>query len=696
MRRSRILLLLMSGLAGLPAVAAAAATTGHPAARDLLHQGGHVRSGNSPIPFAEVTLLQAGNRAGESPKILTRTRADRDGEFDLSYRRPKDPKAVLYVTADAAAGARRGAKPVRLAAALSPSDASDASGIPGNAATPDTPDTPDIGKAATPNPRHPADIIINERTTVATAFAMAQFLTPRGFAGTSPGLQNAAAISHNLADVTTGGVAPFLNQAPNGAQTSTLAAFNSLADILAACVRNVGSQTCGTLFTLAQPPGAPRPTNTLEAVGAIARTPAHNVSGLFALSNAKPLYTPRLQTAPDAWTLALRYVGNGHDIDGAGNIAFDADGNAWVANNYMYSADQHASVCGGRAVLKFTPTGQDAPGAPYRGGGVYGAGYGIALDTRNHVWVGNFGFQGRGCPVNPDPLFRSVSEFGPQGSVLSPPTGWRRGGIVQPQGIISDRDGNVWVANCGGRSVTEIPQGDARRAHAVVPADGTLVKPFDIAVDPQGRKWVTGNGSDNVLLMSRDGVPQRSITGGGLKRPLGIAADSLGNVWVSNTGVIPLPCEGTGMDEFADATATLPPSGAGASVTMVRADGSTPAQPSTGGGIALPWGIAVDGNDNVWVANFGGRRVAQLCGARVSACPPGVRTGQPISPATGYTFDGLVRNTGVQVDPSGNVWLCNNWQTVPFQTNPGGNELVVFVGLAAPVRTPLIGAPRVP
>ena len=39
---------------------------------------------------------------------------------------------------------------------------------------------------------------------------------------------------------------------------------------------------------------------------------------------------------------------------------------------------------------------------------------------------------------------------------------------------------------------------------------------------------------------------------------------------------------------------------------------------------------------------------------------------------SGYGFDGLVRNTGVAVDLSGNVWLANNWKNVPIQTNPGG------------------------
>jgi hypothetical protein len=95
------------------------------------------------------------------------------------------------------------------------------------------------------------------------------------------------------------------------------------------------------------------------------------------------------------------------------------------------------------------------------------------------------------------------------------------------------------------------------------------------------------------------------------------------------------------------------------------------------------------------VANFGKQRVSQFCGLRPRTCPPGTDTGEAISPdGTGYGFDGLVRNTGLAVDPSGNVWVANNWLNKPVQSNPGGHEAVVFVGIAAPQRTPLIGPPQ--
>jgi hypothetical protein len=43
------------------------------------------------------------------------------------------------------------------------------------------------------------------------------------------------------------------------------------------------------------------------------------------------------------------------------------------------------------------------------------------------------------------------------------------------------------------------------------------------------------------------------------------------------------------------------------------------------------------------------------------------------------------------------VWLANNWKIDgPVVENPGGYQIVAFVGLAKPIRTPLIGPPQQP
>jgi len=54
--------------------------------------------------------------------------------------------------------------------------------------------------------------------------------------------------------------------------------------------------------------------------------------------------------------------------------------------------------------------------------------------------------------------------------------------------------------------------------------------------------------------------------------------------------------------------------------------------------VTIPWGVAIDGNDTVWVANFGfpfnlaqpegtaewvvPNRVSHFCGVDTSKCPP--------------------------------------------------------------------------
>ena len=271
---------------------------------------------------------------------------------------------------------------------------------------------------------------------------------------------------------------------------------------------------------------------------------------------------------------------------------------------------------------------------------------------------------------------------------------------------MSDRKGNIWIANCSGSSVTKFPRGNPDRAHTFDQIG--VDKPFDIAIDTRGHVWVTSNDNSSVVELRPDGSRVGDpITGDRIHRPMGIATDSFGNVWVADSGVLDPPCEGTSAADMI--TEDIGHDGAmntRAAVTLIRHRGANREvrtfgkETGTRDGLRLPWSIAVDGNDNVFVANFAGQTLMQLCGVRTAHCPPGVRTGDPISPDSGYTFDGLVRNTGVQIDPSGNVWLANNWILEAFeddhQNNPGGHEFVVFIGLAAPIQTPLIGPPQQP
>ena len=646
MRRTLRSVLVVAAFAGALVMASPASARGPQG--NLLE--GRVLSGQQPLAEARVTLFRGGSGR---PVAVGSARTRGDGSFELASSVARAGRGrILYLVA------KRGGTD-RLASVLGGGPL-----------------------------RSPA--VLNERTTVAAGFALAQFVTPSGVSGNSPGPQNAALMAGNLTRPGTGEPSPVLTSSPNGDDTSALRTFNSLANMIVPCARSTGN--CNRLFRLATPPEGAAPTGTMEALANIARNPWQHVRALMRRSQSGPTpYRPVLRASqtPDAWTLALRFVGDGWTMSGPGNMAIDAKGNVWVTTNYDYSPDPFDAVCASELLVKFRPDGSYAKGSPYTGGGLAGAGFGITLDPRGAVWVGNFGFAAADCPIQP--LHNSVSKFTPSGRALSPSVpentsggGFTNGAISWPQGTVSDRRGDIWIANCGNDSVTRYRAGDPKGFQNL--SGLGLEKPFDIAFNNAGQAFVTANKNSTVGMLNPDGTPTATspISGGGLNRPLGIAADTRGNMWVANSAVIDVPCPGAQATESS-----------GGSVSLIGSDGE-PMSPTafTGGGLTIPWGIAVDGNDNVWVANFAGRRLTQLCGTVPQNCPPGKAVGEAISPSSGFGFDGLTRNTAVEIDPSGNAWVANNWQQIPIQTNPGGYEMVVFIGVAGPLKTPLIGPPR--
>jgi DNA-binding beta-propeller fold protein YncE len=146
----------------------------------------------------------------------------------------------------------------------------------------------------------------------------------------------------------------------------------------------------------------------------------------------------------------------------------------------------------------------------------------------------------------------------------------------------------------------------------------------------------------------------------------------------------------------------------------------------SGGGIVGPWGVAVDSQDNIWVANFGGPEqltrkygISELCGHSRHNCAV---TGDAVTTDTGYTlpsggdqvllqngkplyggdttietFKPLMRMTAVAIDMAGNLWAINNWKPESIEdtllANPGGDGIVIFIGLAAPVMPTLYSGP---
>ena len=545
-------------------------------------------------------------------------------------------------------------------------------------------------------PNLPSSATVNELTTVAAGYSMAQFTRDGAIDGDPFALGLAAGMNDNIVDTATGASSPVLLRSPNADETISLRLSRSLANLLAACVES-RSATAQFLAATKEPRGAP-PWSTLQALANLARDPAESVRRIDRLTRLRQVYLPALESAPANWSIAVKVNDTGDDqhlFGGPGNLAFDDLGYAWVTNN----VDQ-GTPTSTRYVAVLKPNGQPADGAagtpdsPLTGAGVYGTGFGITVDADGNGWFGNFGWGGEAYWPPPG---TSISRFSPSGAALS--ASGEGGDVDRAQGMATDDDGNVWVTSFGSSSVFVFPGGDPDAGVRHQGYEGS--QPFDIAIAPDGAAWVTNSGG--LLGDFPSSVARFTFEGGILRLTLlrelgdtlrGIDVDSHGNAWVASLG-----------DD---------------SVYGVRPDGSLIGR-FTGGGIDGPWDVTVDGEDNLWVVNFGQTvlgnvfdgRLSKLCGIDRDACPPAAKTGDPITPGTGYTMpsagsqvllhDGtplygpnappsfipMMRQTASVIDRAGNLWTVNNWKPdldVDITVNPGGDGLVIFVGLAPPPR----------
>lgn len=423
------------------------AASGIPAASGKSLSGVVQAGGNAasvPLANVVVTLFEATD--GE-PSALGQAATDASGRFAVPYRMSKS-SSIFYLSADVGGG-------VQFVTVL--------------------------------GPNLPASATVNELTTVAASYAMAQFYRTGVISGNAFGLQLAAGMNDNLVDATTGNASQVLSSSPNADQTNSLRSTRSLANLLAACVVDPG--VTAALFQLTTPPGGPPPDNTAQALANLARNPGWNVDELYALTVLGASYAPPLVAIPDAWTITVKVNDSGSDdpnllSGGPGNLAFDQRGYAWVTNNVVQGTPYSSN-----AVVVLKPTGQPADGrqgtpvSPLAGGGLLGTGFGVAVDPLGFLFFGNFGWGGcTGCNPSPDSS-GSISRFTPSGAAVSQPNGYQ-GGPVRAQGLVSDRDGNLWIASFGNDSVYVFMRGNPHRSVGFQQSEGS--GPFDIALAADG------------------------------------------------------------------------------------------------------------------------------------------------------------------------------------------------------------------
>jgi streptogramin lyase len=497
------------------------------------------------------------------------------------------------------------------------------------------------------------NLFINEVTTVVSAYALAPFATDAthvSYTGTALGLtgiQNAFASVANLVSLSTGTA---YATTPNGNATVPQATINTLGNILATCINATGPTNggCPLLFAAAKSAGSNGTTATDTATAAIniAHYPAANPSILYTLQAgvATPFLPDITSTnGPADFTLQLNYTGGG--IAKPEGIAVDAAGSVWVAN-YGYNY-----------VSKILASGAFAPNSPFTGGGL-GSAAAVAIDANGNAWIGN---------INNSTL----SEFTNSGTAMSPVTGYFGGGIAAPDAIAFDANGYVWVGNSTrGACVSEFTAAGIAVPYTGAARNGCSAT-FGVAIDASGDIWAVNNDGSAITELagtstSTPGGYLRAAGNGGITSPVAVAIDSSSHVWVANGAR-----GSTSVSEYS-ATST------GTNVQALSGPSG-----STGGGLAVPYAVAVDGAGNIWFANSGGPSLTEFS-----------RSGSALTPAATSTTNGgyIGTNTALStpyalaVDGSGNVWLADE----------GSSTVIEFYGIGAPVVTPIVASLRAP
>jgi len=571
---------------------------------------GKVRSGYSKaIAKSAVTLYAVGNAYGTGASALASAMTDAKGDFALpSFTCPSADSETYVVVLGGDAGAGNNSA-IGMIAALGP-----------------------CGQLATSG-----QIVINELTTIATEWALAQFTGITGqnvgaplsnLGGLKIGLDSFA----NLADIG-GRASAFLTSPPCGTSSSltnnqTLTRLDALANIFASCVQSNGpaSRACGKLFADS---GASSSETTLAIAHAIASNPKNNVADIFQVltQSANLPFQPTLTTAPDGWELALNFSPSLAELNYPGGLAVDAAGNVWAANRNNNSLSELPAGDYSCGASNFAPAGA-AFHSPFQ----------VAFDNDGNVWVANF--------YDSD----SISEL-PAGNFGAGAVNFNAANTAGAvfdflDQITLDVAGNVWMA-AGIGGVSELPAGNYSSGATNFNFGGSASK---LAFDPFGNLWVTNN--DGLSELSNGNYSQ--ATSHPLKTGfypfMGLATDAAGDVWVlSFTGVSELPAGNydSGQVNYAPVEFDC------------GVDGKGPNCPDA---------IAIDGGGAVWLTGDASLNVVEL---------PATNYGAALSyPVSGASNDFL---SSVAIDAAGNVWV----------TNLVSSSISELVGLAKPVMTPL-------
>jgi hypothetical protein len=250
-------------------------------------------------------------------------------------------------------------------------------------------------------------------------------------------------------------------------------------------------------------------------------------------------------------------------------VASDLWGNTYVADSALKAIEKYPAATTSPTSGKVFGSGLSAP-------------TGVAVDGVGNLYIGDSG------NIIEIPVVNGTLDTSEQTTLL--------GGLGSHLNLAADAEGNVFVADEDNKQVLEIPNPQTTlilpdEVPIVLGATAGFTGPTAIATDSSGNVWVADGGKLWEITMPYGGANE--VLSNGLQTPVtGLAVDPSGSVFAAGaTGLFWIP--------YSAATGSLDINGQ-ALVTS-----------GLGTGPAVPWGVALDGSQNVY-ASYGSGSTAGL------------------------------------------------------------------------------------
>ena len=373
---------------------------------------------------------------------------------------------------------------------------------------------------------------------------------------------------------------------------------------------------------------------------------------------------------PAVW--ARLAVPRGVAADGAGNL-YIAD----TANHRIRKVDAAGTI------TTMAGTGTESFGGSSGDGGPavdaqLNSPWGLALDGAGNLYIADAG-NNRIRKVDAAGVITTVAGRGSIGD-----GGAATGARLGPIGVALDGYDNLYIADFENNRIRKVDAGTgvistvAGSSGGYSGDDGPAVaarlnRPAGVAVDGAGNLYIAEWGNNRIRKVDAAGVISpvagagRSGFGGDggpavrarLNRPVGVALDGAGNLYIADLGNNRIrKVDAAGVISTVAGDGTYGVSGRG----VYGGDGG----PATAAQLNFPYGVALDGAGNLYIADYWNHRIRKVDAAGVISTVAGFgRTGEF---GGGFGGDGgpavaaqLYRPTGVALDGAGNLYIADSW-----------------------------------